>query len=268
MTQPVIIISTGRTGTSFFSHIIGKLYPEATAYHQRGFSRPIQIFTNMYFEGLIPKKVLIFTWNSFKAKEITTCEKAFHVDANCFLYGIVSLAPELFSGFKVIHIIRDPRTYVTSHLNYAKFWPTSFVANYFVPFWQPNPFLTRRIPWKKFFSFSRFERYAWIWSFKNEVMESLEQIDIPYLRVRFEDIFNSDTPVDAFYQITDFIGLPRKHDIHGYFSQPVNQAPKNNFPEWPEWTPRLCGQLHSLCGKRMTKYNYGTEAAWQEKLAA
>lgn len=266
MTRPIVIISTGRTGTIFFSRIIGELYPEVAAYHERGFSQPIQILTNAYFAGLFPKQGLILGWKIFKGYEIPTCNKPYHVDSNCFLYGLSSVAPQLYPGLKVVHIVRDPRTYVTSHLNFAKFRTTSFIANYLIPLWQPSPFLNGEIPWKRFFFFSRLERYAWIWNFKNKIMDSIEHSCIPYLRVRFEDIFYSNTPEDAFNQITDFIGLPRKVDIRERFFQPVNQAPKNTFPEWIDWTPYQCKQLQTLCGERMAKYGFGNEEDWLTKV--
>jgi hypothetical protein len=263
-----VIISTGRTGTSFFTRLIGDLYSETATYHERGLSRPMQILTNGYFAHLVSRQTLVGAWKAFKEHEIETCEKPFHVDSNCFLYGLFAIAPELHPDLKIIHIVRDPRTYVTSHLNYARYWRTSFIANYFVPFWQPNPILTGRMPWHRMFSLSRFERYSWIWDFKNEVMESIEGTQRPYLRLRFEDIFYSNAPEEAFALITDFIGLPHKENIRKRFSQAVNQAPKNNFPEWDEWTPAQCRQLQSLCGARMDKYGYGNEPAWLEKLGS
>jgi hypothetical protein len=266
MTLPIVIISTGRTGTIFFARLIGELYPEVAAYHERGFSRPIQIFTNAYFARLFPKQGLILAWKAFKGREVLTCKKPFHLDANCFLYGLAAVEPRLIPELKVIHIVRDPRTYVTSHLNFAKYKATSFIANYLVPFWQPSPFLTRKIPWKQFSSFSRLERYSWIWDFKNNIMESIERTEIPYLRVRFEDIFYSESPEENFNLITDFIGLPRRTGIRERFFQPINKAPKNNFPEWTDWAASQCAQLHALCGKRMESYGYGNEAAWRIKI--
>ena len=51
---------------------------------------------------------------------------------------------------EIKHIVRDPRSYVTSHLNFSRQKGTSFIANYFVPFWQPNPFLVGELPLGKF----------------------------------------------------------------------------------------------------------------------
>ncbi len=266
-TQPILIISTGRTGTIFLSRLFADLYPaDAASYHERGASRPIQILTNLHFSHLFPKSGLKAAWKVLKGNEIEACEKKFHIDANNFLYGLASLAPELYPKLKVLHIVRDARTYVTSQLNFSRQKRTSFIANYFVPFWQPNPFLVGELPISKAFGFTRFEKYCWIWNFKNRVMEGLEKSTTPYLRVRFEDLFDTNNPEDLFNNITDFIGLPRVTGVRDRFREPANTSAKTDFHEWHEWTPKQAAQLQSLCGERMKKYGYGEEQEWREKL--
>jgi len=266
-TQPILIISTGRTGTIFFSRLFADLYPTlAASYHERGNSRPMQILTNLHFSHILPKSGLKAAWKLFKSGEVEACEKQFHIDANCFLYGVAPLAPELYPNLKVLHIVRDPRSYVTSHLNFSRQKGTSYIANYFVPFWQPNPFLVGELPLSKAFGFTRFEKYCWIWNFKNRVMEGLENSATPYLRVRFEDLFNTNSPEAVFEQITDFLGLPRVTGIRDKFREPANTSSKADFPEWREWTPQQAAQLDSFCGERMSRYGYGGEVEWDEKL--
>lgn len=266
-TQPILIISTGRTGTIFFSRLFADLYPTlAASYHERGSSRLIQILTNLHFSHLFPKSGLKLAWKFLKGKEIETCEKKFHMDANNFLYGLTSLAPELYPNLKVIHIVRDPRTYVTSQLNFSLQKRTSFIANYFVPFWQPNPFLVGELPLSRAFGFTRFEKYCWIWNFKNRVMEGLENSSTPYMRIRFEDLFNTGNPEEVFGKITDFLGLPHVTGIREKFREPANTSAKTDFPEWREWTPKQAAQLKSFCGERMKKYGYGGEKDWEGKL--
>ena len=162
--------------------------------------------------------------------------------------------------------MRDPRTYVTSQLNFSRQKRTSFIANYLVPFWQPNPFIIGELPLNKALGFTRFEKYCWIWSFKNRIMEHLEKSTTPYLRIRFEDLFNTNNPEESFGKITDFIGLPRATGIRDRFREPANTSSKTDFPEWPEWTSRQAAQLQSLCSERMSKYGYGGEKEWEKKV--
>lgn len=266
-TRPVLIVSTGRTGTIFFSKILAELYPQCASYHERGQSRLIQIFTHVHFAGILPLKGLKKVWKTLKGHEIPQCQKDFHIDANSFLYGIAYLAPELYPGLRVIHIVRDPRGYVTSHLNFQLQRKTSFIANRFVPFWQPSPFLTGESSLKDVVRMSRFERFCWIWSFKNRIMEKIDQTGTPYLRVRFEDIFHVKHPEEVFGQITDFIGLPRSTNIHDRFLKRANPSTKSNYPDWKKWHPAQCATLNSVCGNLMKQYGYGDEPEWKMKLS-
>ncbi|MBI5824352.1 MAG: sulfotransferase [Chloroflexi bacterium] len=264
-TRPILIVSTGRTGTIFLSRLFADLYPDSASYHERGPSRVIQILTNLHFAHLFPKSGLKASWKMLKGNEIKTCKAKFHIDANNFLYGLASLAPELYPNLRVLHIVRDPRAYVTSQLNFSHQKRTSFIGNYLVPFWQPNPFLVGEIPLRRAFGFTRFEKYCWVWSFKNRVMAKLENSTTPYLRVRFEDLFAANHE-EIFAKITDFIGLPRAMDIHRRFDIPANTSKPTFFPEWQDWTPKQAAQLQSLCGGQMDIYGYGGEAEWLKKI--
>ncbi len=271
-TQPILIVSTGRTGTIFLARLFADLYPVdpasgrplSTSYHERGNSRPIQILTNLHFSHLFPKSGLKAAWKILKGKEIETCEAKFHIDANNFLYGLATLAPELYPNLKVLHIMRDPRDYVTSQLNFSHQKRTSFIGNYLVPFWQPNPFLVGEFPISKIFGYNHFKKYCWVWDFKNRVMAKLENSTTPYLRVRFEDLFAADYE-KVFASITDFFGLPRATNLDGRFDEPANTSKPTFFPEWRDWTPQQAAQLQSLCGEQMDKYGYGGEPEWLEK---
>ncbi|MEK6751438.1 MAG: sulfotransferase domain-containing protein [Chloroflexota bacterium] len=273
-TQPILIVSTGRTGTIFLSRLFADLYPfdpaqgrpASASYHERGPSRVIQILTNLHFSHLFPKSGLKAAWKILKGKEIETCEAEFHIDANNFLYGLASLAPELYPNLRVLHIVRDPRAYVTSQLNFSRQKRTSFISNYLVPFWQPNPFLVGELPFHRAFGFTRFEKYCWVWDFKNRVMSGLENSATPYLRVRFEDLFSANHHEEVFARITDFFGLPRAADIRGRFAEPANTSKPTFFPEWQDWPPHQAAQLQSLCGRQMDKYGYGGEAKWLDKI--
>lgn len=265
-TQPILIVSTGRTGTIFLSRLFADLYPDSASYHERGNSRLIQILTNLHFSHLFPVQGLKLSWKILKGSEIETCEKNYHIDANNFLYGLASLAPELYPNLKVLHIIRDPRTYVTSQLNFSRQKRTSFIGNYFIPFWQPNPFLVGEIPVYKSFGFTRFQKYCWVWDFKNRVMSQLEHSNTPYLCVKFEDLFESTNSETEFNKITEFLGLSKAENINQRFREPANSSKPTFFPNWEDWNPKQAKQLHELCGNQMKKYGYGNESTWLEKI--
>jgi hypothetical protein len=97
-------------------------------------------------------------------------------------------------------------------------------------------------------------------------MEGLENSATPYLRVRFEDLFNTGDPEEVFSKITDFLGLPRVTGIRDKFREPANTSAKTDFPEWREWTPKQATQLYSFCNERMEKYGYKGEPEWLAKV--
>lgn len=267
--KSVLLLSTGRTGTMFFANLFRELLPQACVYHEAGErSRMINIFTNAHLAGFLPKSLLIWAWRKAIALDLQACSKDYYIDSNNHLYGIVPLIPELYPNLKVIHIVRDPRSYVRSHLNWARHRPRSFIANYLTPFWQPNAFLLREMTLFEWIKASRFERFAWIWDYKNGLIERLEESAIPYLRVRFEDFFGSLAPEQWLNQILRFMGLPEVSGVSELFRCPVNPNKGQSFPKWPDWSPWQCHRLYILCGDRMERYGYGGEQAWMEKIEA
>jgi hypothetical protein len=251
----------------FFANLFRELLPQACVYHEAGErSRLINIFTNAHLGGLFPKRFLVWMWRITIAPGLHSCSKDYYIDSNNHLYGLVPLMPELYPNLKVIHIVRDPRSYVRSHLNWARHRSKSFIANYLVPFWQPNAFLLRDMTLFQWFKASRFERFAWIWDFKNRLISRLEETEVPYLRVRFEDFFGSSTPEMHLNRILRFIGLPEVSGINERFSRPVNPNEGQSFPAWPEWSPWQCYRLQVLCGYTMKQYGYGGERNWIKKI--
>lgn len=263
---PVLFVSTGRTGTGFFCHLLRNLFPQVEVHHNSRYTTWINIVTNMLLARVLPKDALAVTWKFLKEGELNRCQQNFYIDSNNHLYGLVVLAPELYPDLKVVHIVRDPRTYVRSHLNWARHRPKSFIANYMLPFWQPNAFLLGEMPLRQWLALSKFEEFCWVWDFKNRYIQSLEHSEVPYLRIRFEDLFASPDPETSLNQMLCFIGLPEVTGMAQQFDHPLNVTKKRSFPDWREWEPARCARLHELCGTMMSRYGYGREPEWTEKV--
>ena len=64
--------------------------------------------------------------------------------------------------------------------------------------------MTRREWWK----LSRFERYCWIWDFKNRFIGQFENSKYPYLRIRFEDFLAiHPDPLHALNRLFTFLNF-------------------------------------------------------------
>ncbi len=266
--QTIVLLSTGRTGTMFFAKIFREHFPGANAYHEADErSRLVNILTNIHLAGWASENLPLWAWRRAIQPALESCEKDFYIDSNNHLYGLVPRNPKLYPNLKVIHIVRDPRSYVRSHINWARHRKRSFIANYLVPFWQPNAFLMNEMDWISWARASQLERFAWIWEFKNRLIESVAETKTPYLRVKFEDFFGSPAPEQAFGRLLAFIGLSEITDLSSAFTQRVNPNQGRSFPSWEYWTPQQCRQVHALCGIRMQTYGYGNEPAWKQRLA-
>ena len=167
----------------------------------------------------------------------------------------------MYPSLKIIHIVRDPRDYIRSHINWSRSRVKSFIANYLTPFWQPVGYLLSDMSWADWFNLNRKEKYAWIWLFKNRYIQQIEVSETPYLRVRFEDLFNSENPGSVLSSILDFIDVRVTEDLNQYFDNTIN-ASKVNIQSWPTWNRQTCRKIHSICGEMMGLYGYGSEPDW------
>jgi hypothetical protein len=251
----------------FFAHLLQELFPQAEVYHEAGErSRLINIFTHAHLGGLLPLRAPLWAWRRSVGQDLRTCSKEIYIDSNNQIYALVSLKPDIYPGLRIIHLVRDPREYVRSHINWTRHRFKSFVANHLIPFWQPNAWLLKEMSLSKWLRLTQFERYSWIWNFKNRLIRQTEASGIPYLRIRFEDFFINPEPLSHLNQLLDFIGLESISGIQASFQQPVNPAKGKTFPAWPMWSHRQRRQLADYCGATMSEYGYGQEPEWRAGL--
>jgi hypothetical protein len=175
------------------------------------------------------------------------------------------LAPELYPGLRIVHLVRDPRDYVRSHINWSRHRLKSFVANYLIPFWQPNGWLLNEMSVGRWLRLTQLERYSWIWDYKNRMIGQMENSETPYLRIKFEDFFGNGDPLPYINELLEFLDLNRVSGIEAFFQDPVNPTKGKSFPKWDVWSQEQCQQLNIFCGATMAKYGYGKEEEWREK---
>jgi hypothetical protein len=259
-TNPVLIVSTGRTGTRFVAQYLDSTYSSVDAHHITAWSTLINVLSNAHLSGFLSERCLLSIWQTLKGRSFAHTNKQVFVDSNNHLFAFASIAPRLYPGVKVVHIIRDPRTYVPSHLNWCEQRFKSRVANYFVPFWQPNGFLLDSMTRMQWSSLDKFERFCWVWNFKNQLMAGISELNVPYLQLKFEHLINRVHAPTEFSRLAEFIGVvPREVVI---LSKKVNESKGKWSNDWHKWTTKQRMMLHRLCGAQMTELGYGTEDDW------
>lgn len=267
--QSILFLSTGRTGTKFLASILRDTIPDADVFHEAGErSRVINILSHMNLAGITPQAYTVSAWKGVVLESLnkSRASRNFYIDANNHIYMLVRNHPELYPGLKVVHLVRDPRTYIRSHLNWSNSRFKSFLANYLIPFWQPSAVMTGEMSLGEWLRLSKLERFAWIWNFKNQYINQLEGSSTPYLWVRFEDLFSETQPGLTFRMILDFIGLEKNQPMDGFFSKTINASKNKRVPEWNQWPEPLCQKIDQLCRSGMEKFGYGNEPDWNKKL--
>lgn len=262
--RSVIITSTGRTGTYFLYRLLSNSCSNCSVYHNSKNTTLINTFSNIYLAGGISESVLRHIWHLLKSNEIASQNKDIYVDSNNHLYALISIAPDLYPSPTVVHLIRDPRDYVRSHLNWAYSRTKSYLANFHIPFWQPNAYLVGEMKLGKWVGMSWFERYCWIWDFKNRYIQSSRNNEVPYKVFRVEDFFNNSA--STFSELSEFIQIDIQWSENKAENKDLNQSTTRKIPHWSEWPNRDCAVLDSWCHRQMIQHGYGMEEEWIEKV--
>ena len=221
MVNPVFILSTGRTGTQFFEDYISDTSKMAFCLHEPHPSRRFKFYSNMYLEGKISDEKIISQFLKCRRKIFPKTPEKKYIESSNFMFGCIPSLSTHFKKIGVIHIIRHPETYVKSHLNHG-FWRgyKKFFARH-VPFWleqldvkDPN---------------DPVELLAARWVLVNQQIASYASI-IPYLSVRFEDLFSSDpsSSIAEIRRIREFCDIePAKdEDTLKWINKPKNISRK------------------------------------------
>lgn len=238
---------------------------QVESHHVTRHSALINVLTNMNLCHLMPRSGVTLAWRVLKSTELDNSSRPIFLDSNNLLYAFPLIAPTLYPDLHVIHIVRDPRDYVRSHMNWARHRPKSWIADRLIPFWQPNGALCGGIPLGRWMRMSRLERFSWIWSFKNRLLEQIAGTGIPYLRIRFEDIFCTRRPEPTFRQILDFIGIEGETPTVTVFTEKRNAGTEGAL-RWQGWPSADCRKLATLCEPLMSRYGYGLEEEWKNRL--
>lgn len=195
-----------------------------------------------------------------------------YLEANLQLCGLTDLLPLAFPNSRVVFIVRDPRSWVSSWMNLGRAIYSSYdVRCRFNS--RLTPYHFEGDPYKKIWkSMTRFEKLCWAWARENsyalKCAESTDSVKV----FRFEDLFCEGNNYDEMVRFLEFVSeFPDGFRAEWTFNpellgQKVNAAGRKMFPEWTEWNIEQAGLLDEHCGELMKQLGYGCELQWQEKL--
>jgi hypothetical protein len=248
----VFILSTARTGTRTLAE--GLRSDDILSFHQPAFSRLLTIASNFYLHGWLPERALEWLVVRLREPQILGADCRYYVQAYSLDHLPAKIISQRYPNVYIVHIVRDPRTFVPSYLNWMHTRFKSFVANKFVPGWHPSGFFTGQVAWRRWRRMDEFQRVCWHWTYKNALLERLFEGDERYLQVRFEDLFGAGP--DALRSVLSFAGLPYRDEFTAMLGQSKNVSHKTYFPRWEAWKPEKQQQLLEICGEGMRRYGY------------
>lgn len=265
-TQRVLGLSTRRTGTVFLTQVLQTILGnEAIAEHEgSGKDRIINLLANMYFAGVLSQESFQRYLEGHLKKNIDE-SAAYYINISPFMYGAPYIAPDLFKEFKIIHIVRDPRKFVKSAINFIYTRPTSFLAHKFLPYWMPPK--TEKFFFESFLNnpYREFDQYCWEWAFKNaRIEESLRNAN-DSLTIKFENLVDKDQAASTHQEILEFIGFDKKRTPVDITTLNKNVSKPRKEGDWQSWSNIKCYRLQVVCQPIMKIYGYGQEEHWLEK---
>jgi hypothetical protein len=239
--QRAFIVSTGRTGTDFFTTLFNSAaIPDAWSLHEprpafraRSYQligRQHTWFERLYFQ--FPRQ----RWHKPRAE-------TWYVETNYHLFAAIPLIREAFPNAWIIHVIRDGRAVVTSWLNKYRY----ITNNHITPFSLPGDPAQADWPY-----WNPLQKLSWYWKTVNELVAEQQ----PDLWLSFEQLFRP--PYADLYHMLDQLPLsyydPDK--VKELARRKVNRTQTPFFPSYEQWPRRWQEQFWHIAGPAMQRFGY------------
>jgi hypothetical protein len=246
------ILSTGRTGTMLLTHLLQKQYPNWMVVHEPSYSRGQYLLGN-FSEYMPLVKPALLRW--FKVSR----DKLFHkrstkigcIEINPMLCALTDIIPKAVNPLRVVHIVRDPRTWVESMRIFKASHRFRSLIGY-IPFNHPAP----KIKYRDHSKLNEYERLLWRWRRFNENLSQLENHCDSYCLIRFEDLIGSDLQLkqECMRNIIKTLDIDGDPDVSWYVNPPSLNIRTDN--QQFHFSQIESGQLHEVCGELMERYGY------------
>jgi hypothetical protein len=252
------ILSTGRCGTTFLSELITANDPSVKNIHQMADSKWINMRANLALANkTISGRFLASISRKFNdLRPPSSADPLRSVAYALYLKKLLEENPGLHDEVIIIHLVRDPRDFISSFMNWKNRKLSGKIAHHLTPFWMPEPGIIKKL------SMSKFEHFCWIWERKNRLFfKDLSQYP-GYHLFKMEDLRPGS---DQLKQLLSMV-LDKEDVITTIEGQKYNSTIKKDFPYWNKWTPGQARKLDSICSGMMMEFGYGGENAWLKLL--
>lgn len=249
----VFVLSTGRSGSTFVAQVLSADGSDNPISHQQPGSRVLNILGNLVQARRIPLDRGFDLATRFGFDDSSTA------DPLRSMIIAAGLRTRRFERARVVHVVRDPRAFVTSFMNWKDASTRRRILHHVVPAWQPNPWLIGEASFMEWARMSKFEHFCWVWNYKNRLFESLSDA-CEYRRFRLEDLNLGRE--NALLRLGHFLGV--NIPMAATRDAQLN-ASQGRFPAWRGWSGRQAAVLQRHCGELMEEYGYAGDSDWSAK---
>lgn len=290
------IVSAGRTGTAFFGDVLSEIIPGAFSVHQpdvvEGFDRTtfdrirtfgwyhmvigrllgrtgIRNLSQRYLSGRMSRHDVVRALHRQRGPYYHTIDSDYIVESNLQWYGLLPVLSDAYAKYRVVGLVRDPRTWVTSVRNLGtQFGRGDLVTRLGFKRLDPDLIGDREYI-AKWPDMTPFEKNCWQWTTLNSLIHAYVLESSSARLFRYEDLFLADDRVDRLREMLDFMTHFPDRDFHYDLDGKVLDTPRNAskrrpFAGWRDWNKTQARQLQQICGPLMEALGYGSETRWQE----
>jgi len=251
MNNKVYILSTGRSGTTFLSNYLKQNFPNFIIEHQKIWSRILNILGNLPIWNN-DNAIYLFKIFTF-LKKTTIPENTLDPLLSISLCNFINA--NILKDVKIIHLVRDPRDFVSSFMNWKAESISKRILHYLIPFWQPY-LNDLNISFFRWLFMSKFEKYCWVWYYKNLKFMQLDKKS-NYLLIKMEDITKATNNNIELSKLLNFLELKKqKNEKEVIINEKVNKSTSTNFPKYQNWKDNHKNKLNNICGILMNQLGY------------
>jgi hypothetical protein len=293
-----IIASGGRTGTTFFGNLLSGIIEDSYSVHEpdlfAGFNARtwnqirtfgvyhmligrvigrtgIRNLNQRYLAGKLSEEQLALSIRQHREKYYGSIDKSYIIESYFQWYGILPALPKVFSHYKVVGLIRDPRTWVQSLVNQEGLYGgkkplLKFGHKILDPFMIDDRVYMARWP-----HMSVFEKSCWLWAAITKTLQLYGAQDENIRIFRYEDLFlapeRDQNMEDMLRFMTKFEDRVFKYHFDPLMLENVRNSSRSaKMPLWKDWPQKLCLQMNEICGSLMRDCGYGMEKEWQDNI--
>lgn len=296
--QLTFIASGGRTGTQFFGDMLAGVVSDCHSEHEpdlfAGLSRltfervrrfglwhmvpgrllgrtGVRVIGQRYLQGQISRDAALARLKELRAEYHAGIPESLIVESYSAWWMVAGEVGEVWPGARVAGILRDPRDWIASWLRHG---PR-----------RRNGALTERLPpgpltpartgdadaARHWDALGQIGRLAWEWGTIAGTLDRAAAASPDVAVFRFEDLFGGDHAELA--RFVDFVAGHEdgpRHEIGDLsaLTRTVRNASSGPKRGWESWSDAEIAAVAAFCGPGMAAHGYGTEAAWQERVAA